>query len=159
MHSKRKGNIGQLAIAVLLSKFEYSVFLEAGDISKIDLIGEKDGKILTFQCKALTPIKGCLNVPLRKSGPNYCVKYEENQFDYFSVFDLNTEKVYLLSSKILRSHNNTFSLRVNSSKNTQKNKVNCAENYLAERVLQTLQNGIINVPPLGSSSLTNVSDC
>lgn len=88
MHSKRKGNIGQLATSYFLSQFGFSVFLEAGDISKIDLIAEKDGKLITFQCKAITPKKGILSLSLRKCGPNYTVKYSEDQFDFFAVYDL-----------------------------------------------------------------------
>lgn len=55
MHNKRKGNIGELAVALELANHEYSVFTEQGDISKIDLVAEKDGVLIRIQCKAITP--------------------------------------------------------------------------------------------------------
>lgn len=141
MHSKKKGNVGQLATAFCLSKLGFSVFLEAGDISKIDLIAEKNGKIITFQCKAITIKRGQLEVPLRKCGPNYSVKYKEEQFDFFSVYDLINERLYLLPSKVLRDHDTSFCLRVDFPKNRQYKKLNLAEDYLAERILRDFTDG------------------
>jgi hypothetical protein len=136
MHSKKKGNIGQLATGFCLSKLGYSVFTEQGDISKIDLIAEKDGKIIRFQCKAVTPKKDCLGVPLRKCGPGYRIKYTQDMFDYFAVYDLVDKDLYVLPSSILEKHNNTFTLRKKSPKSGQVSGVNLAENYLAEKILQ-----------------------
>lgn len=135
MHSKKKGNIGQLAAGFHLSRLGYSVFTEQGDISKIDLIAEKDGKILRFQCKAITPKNDTLGVPLRKCGPNYRIKYTPDMFDYFTVYDLVDKNLYVLPSSILNDCDNTYTLRKNPPKNKQKAGVNLAENYLAERML------------------------
>lgn len=142
MHSKRKGNIGQLATAFCLSKFGFSVFSEQGDISKIDIIAEKHGNLVRFQCKAVKPKDGKLNVPLRKCGPNYRIKYSEDMFDFFSVFDLDSKELYLLPSKILRDCDNTFSLRVAPPKNGQTKSIHLAKNYLAERLLRDYTDNI-----------------
>jgi len=73
---------------------------------------------------------------LRKCGPNYRVKYCEVEFDFFAVYDLNNDRLYLVPSAILQRYDNAFGLRVEASKNNQKQKVNQAEDYLAEKVLR-----------------------
>lgn len=136
MHSKKKGNIGQFGVALSLSKLGYSIFTEEGDISKIDMIAEKNNTLLRIQCKAITPTNGCIVVPLKKSGPNYQFKYTPEMFDYFGVYDLEDGNVYLIPSKVLNSHEKTFNIRKNKSKNNQTSGVNDASDYLIEKVLQ-----------------------
>jgi hypothetical protein len=139
MHSKRKGNIGQFAVALELSKLGYSVFTEEGDISKIDLIAEKDGKLIKIQSKAITPTDGKLVVPLKKSGPNYSFIYEQGIFDYFAAVDLEDKKVYLIPDTVLANHNSSFILRKTPSKNNQTKNVNDAADFLLEKVLTNLR--------------------
>ena len=112
MHSKNKGNIGELICAVELSKSGYSVFKELGDLSKIDLIAEKDGKLLRFQCKAYTPKDGVLTVSLRKCGPKYRVTYDFSKLDYFSVFDLENHHLYFVPVVRFKGLTNSFNLRI-----------------------------------------------
>jgi hypothetical protein len=135
MHSKRKGNIGQFAVGLALTKLGYSVFTEEGDISKIDIIAEKDGYLIKIQCKAITPVDGCIKIPLKKSGPNYQFYYDTSMFDYFAAYDLTDDKVYLVSSKILATNRTLFNLRKEKPKNCQQDKINFASDYLIEKVL------------------------
>ena len=135
MHSKRKGNIGQFAVGLALTKLGYSVFTEEGDISKIDIIAEKDGKLIKIQSKAITPTNGCIKIPLKKSGPNYEFHYDPGMFDYFGAYDLEEDKVYLVSSDILKENNTLFNLRKEEPKNKQKNGINVASDYEIEKVL------------------------
>jgi hypothetical protein len=137
MHSKNKGNIGQFATGLAFAKLGYSVFTEEGDISKIDLIAEKDGKVIKVQSKAITPKNNALQLVLKKSGPNYQFKYKPGVFDYFSVVDLSDGKVYLIPDSVLFSHSSSLILRKSPSKNNQKNKINLADDYLIEKVLGT----------------------
>lgn len=135
MHSKRKGNIGQLATGYWLSKFGISVFTEEGDISQVDVIAEINGSLTRFQCKAITPKNDSLSIPLRKCGPGYIRKYKE-VFDYFAVYDLENGNLYLVPVNILRTNDSSFVLRLKDAKNKQKKGVHLAENYLAERILR-----------------------
>jgi len=135
MHSKRKGNIGQFGVGLALTKLGYSVFTEEGDISKIDLIAEKNGNLIKIQAKSITPINGCIKIPLKKSGPNYQFYYDVNMFDYFGAYDLEDGSVYLVSSQILKTHNTLFSLRKTESKNKQEYNINIASDYLIDKVL------------------------
>lgn len=134
MHSKKKGNIGQLATAFYLAKLGFSVFTEEGDISKIDLIVEKNNKLVTFQCKALTSKNGILEVPLRKTGPNYVVRYNSKMFDFFSVYDLVNDKLYFIPSSILESHVNTFRLRLKKTKINYNSRY--AEDFVPEKIMK-----------------------
>ncbi len=136
MHSKRKGNIGQIATALFFSKMGYSTFIEQGDISKIDLIVEKDGKLLRIQCKAVTPKKDKIELYLRKSGPGYQFVYEEKSLDFFALYNLESEELYLVPSAILKRCGVSFSLRLNKSKNNQEKGVSHASSFLAEEILR-----------------------
>lgn len=136
MHSKKKGNIGQFGVALAFAKLGYSVFSEEGDISKIDLIVEKNNKIHRIQCKAVTPIDDKIIVSLKKSGPNYSFKYNENMFDYFAVYDLEDCAVYLVSSSVLKNHNSSIILRKAKSKNNQIKNIHLAEDFEIANVLK-----------------------
>lgn len=135
MHSKRKGNIGQLAVAQAFSKLGYSVFFECGDISKIDLIAEKNGKLIRVQCKAFTPKNGRLDLSFKKSGPNYEFYYDLSEFDFFGVYDLVNGLVYLIDTNKVKNKKN-IALRISNTKNKQNKNVNLASDYLLERVLR-----------------------
>ncbi len=135
MHSKKKGNIGQFGVGLALSKLGYSVFTEEGDISKIDLIAEKNNNLLKIQCKAVTPCGGCIKVYLKKSGPNYQFKYNPKMFDYFGVYDLEDNLAYLIPSSVLENHNHQFCLRKAKVKNNQSSGINYASDYLLEKIL------------------------
>ena len=135
MHSKRKGNIGQFAVGLALTKLGYSVFTEEGDISKIDIIAEKDGKLLRIQSKAITPVNNRLILNLKKSGPNYQFHYECGMFDYFGIYDLEDGNVYLVPDSILSENNHAFNLRKTPSKNNQTSGVHMASDYLIEKML------------------------
>lgn len=128
MHSKIKGNVGQLGIGLELSKLGYSVFTEEGDISKIDIIAEKGGSLIRIQCKAVTPIDNCIDLTLTKTGPNYKFRYDESMFDYFGVWDLEEHKAYLVPVSILMTNKKSVKFRKNPPKNNQGN-VHMLSNY------------------------------
>ena len=135
MHSKRKGNIGQFGIGLELSKLGYSVFTEEGDISKIDIIAEKDGKLIRIQSKAITPVKDTIELILVKAGPGYKFKYSSNTFDYFGIWDLEDHKAYLIPANILNSHSKSFKLRKQPAKNNQQKNTRLLSDYAIEKVL------------------------
>lgn len=135
MHSKNKGNIGQLAVAKVLAQMGYSVFTEQGDISKIDLIAEKNGKLIRFQCKAISPRNGAIAIRFEKFGPNYKFKYESFMFDYFGVYDLLNDKVYVIPSTIISENPSGISLRIAPAKNNQSSLIRYCNDYLPEAII------------------------
>ena len=136
MHSKIKGNIGQFAISAALARLGFSVFSEEGDISKIDLVAEKNGKLLRLQCKAVTPVVGCLRLPLKKSGPGYKFAYTADMFDYFAVCDLSDGSVYAVASSVLKDTGHVLTLRKTAAKNNQTKHIRIAANYEISKVLK-----------------------
>lgn len=136
MHTKRKGNIGQFAVGLALAKLGYSIFTEEGDISRIDLIAERNGKLLRFQCKAITPVDECIRIPLKKTGPNYCFYYSQKMFDYFGVYDLSDGGVYAVPATILQQTRHNLSLRKTPAKNNQTKHTHMAATYELSAILK-----------------------
>lgn len=134
MHSKIKGNIGQFAIAKELSKNGYSIFTEEGDISKIDIIAEKDSKLIRIQCKAITEINGKITVKFSKSGPNYHFTYTSDMFDYFGIYDLTNDKCYFVPSTLIDEKNCSIDLRIRPTKNNQNDLINHAHDFSYEKI-------------------------
>lgn len=120
MHSKMKGNIAESAVIFALTKAGCNIFKELGDLSKVDLIAEFNGKIITIQVKGKTPKNGVLQLPLKKSGPNYSFHYQAGQFHYFALCNLLTGEVALIDSNILKTHGSCLNLRITQTKNNQK---------------------------------------
>jgi hypothetical protein len=135
MHSKFKGNIGQFYVSAKLAELGFSVFSEEGDISKIDLIAEKDGNLIRLQVKARTPVNNTIQLDLTKSGPNYKFAYTKEMFDFFAVVDLISKQVYLVPVSVLETNKKQFTLRLVDSKHDW-GKVNLAADYLAEEILR-----------------------
>lgn len=136
MHSKIKGNAGQFAIATCLAENGFSVFTEEGDISKIDIIAEKNNRLIRIQCKAITPTNGCIRLVLKKSGPNYSFYYSQSMFDYFGVYDLVNKQCYFVPSSILLSNSSCLTLRLDNVKNNQKEKIRYASEFLISGFLR-----------------------
>lgn len=136
---KRQGMIGSYATALLLTEHGWSVFFDSGDTSRVDVIGEKNGKVVRFQCKTTSPCDGALRLVVRKTGPcKYNRKYKESDFDYFSLYDLKNRKLYFIPSRILRKYSSSTNLRITAAKTKQTKNVNVADKYSADRVVKTL---------------------
>lgn len=57
LHSKEKGNIGEMAVAKDLLRHRWEVFYELGDLSKVDLIIHRKGILLRIQVKFVSAKK------------------------------------------------------------------------------------------------------
>lgn len=130
MHSKLKGNIGEAAAILALAKVGCNVFKEIGDLSRVDLIAELDGKFYTIQVKAITPVDNTLLVPTKKSGPNYQFRYRPNDCDFFVVCNLKDLSVAIVPFKeMVQNHSASFSLRLSPPKNGQKKNIRNFSDY------------------------------
>lgn len=119
MHSKAKGNIGEAAVILALVSQGFCVFRELGDLSRIDLVAEKGGKILRIQVKAATPKHGAVTLNLKKTGPNYHYHYQKGDVDYFALVDLTTKQVAFVPETVLDTNRSSFALRLEPSKTGQ----------------------------------------
>lgn len=128
-HSKQKGNLGYSSTLKELHKLGVNVFTEIGDYSKIDLIVEYEGKLIKLQIKYVDDKQGKAALHCTKSGPNkYKYKYTESDVDIFSVYLPTVDKVLFIPAKeALKT--NTFTLRVEKSKNNQNKNVHYIDEY------------------------------
>jgi len=87
MHTKAKGNVGELAVAKDLTLKGYSVFVELGDLSKIDLIAIKEEKLTRIQVKTVWDSSdGAISISSRSSGPGYTYNYTSRDIDIMALY-------------------------------------------------------------------------
>ena len=131
MHSKNKGNIGLSRAIHELHKFNLNVFVELGDLSRIDLIVElTNGKLIRVQVKYCEEINGTAKLSIRKSGPNgYRYTYGPKDIDVFALYCNTNHEIYWVSSKLACQNATEFSIRFKPSINKQGINVNLADNY------------------------------
>jgi hypothetical protein len=95
VHSKRKGSVGELAVALDLSKRGLAVFAEmSGDLSKTDLVLDYAGRLLRLQVKSREVSRGSLYLSLNSSGPGYSYTYDRKDVDIFALFHPTTERIF-----------------------------------------------------------------
>lgn len=130
MHNKQKGNIGEAAAILRLSQLGYNVFKEIGDLSRVDVIAEKDGKLIKIQCKCVKPKNNIVRLSLRKCGPNYQYTYKITDVDYFSMCNIDTMEVAFIPSSVINDHKTDISFRLTSPKNNQIKRIKFFSDYL-----------------------------
>jgi hypothetical protein len=87
MHTKAKGNVGELAIAKDLTLRGYSVFAELGDLSRIDLIAVKEERLTRVQVKTVWDSSdGVVGISSRSSGPGYSYNYTSRDVDIIALY-------------------------------------------------------------------------
>ena len=133
MHSKLKGNIAETAVTLELQKNGYNVFTEIGDYSRIDLICEKDNKLLKIQVK-YSANKGKMILHLKKSGPNgYKYTYNEDDVDWFAIYSPYYDVIAWVSSEEACKNKNAFTIRFTSTNNKQAVNIRFIADYTIEK--------------------------
>ncbi len=117
MHSKEKGNLGELRIAADLVSQGYPVFTELGDNSKVDLIALVGNKPIKLQVKALKEVNGVVSLDTRKSGPSYSFRYSIEQIDIFAVYVYNRDVIFYISAEELLVSKASRKFRLDKPKN------------------------------------------
>jgi len=132
MHSKAKGNIGEMAVTKDLMLKGYAVFYELGDLSKVDLIAEKDSKLIKIQVKTKWKTDdGKISADLRSSGPGYEYRYNNSDIDIIACYAADRDIVlYVPVSDIVASGLRAFTIRPEKTKNNQTKGIRLYENYL-----------------------------
>lgn len=136
MHSKKKGTIGEAKITAFFLEKEYNVFKEFGDLSRIDLIVEKQGKLKTIQVKTITSKNNVVYLSNKKDGPNYSYSYEPENVDIFAVYIFDKDLIFFVSSKELCAFKKSMSFRLEKPKNNQTKKIRYVKDYTFERILR-----------------------
>lgn len=129
MNKKGFGAMGEAAVTKYFLERNYNVFKEFGDNSRIDLIAEKDGKLVRVQVKTTQSEKGVVKIDLQKSGPNgYKYQYTASDIDVFAIYVSDRDVTLFLpvSSSSQRNHN----IRFEETKGPCGMKVRYAGDYL-----------------------------
>lgn len=128
MHTKQKGDIGELIAAQEFLRRGWHVAFPYGENMKYDLIIEKDATCKRVQVKAVYPRKGVLHVNCRSSN-NWSVKsYCSQDFDLLVAVNLESNQVYFIPSDKMNTA--LFDLRIEPPKNGQKKKINFVNDFL-----------------------------
>ena len=128
MHTKLKGDIGELIVAQHLLEQGWHVAFPFGENLKYDLIVEKNNIFKRVQVKAVIPKNGVLNINCRSSNNWSVVSYTPEDFEVLAAVDLVARKVYFVpSTKIGR---NLIKLRIAKAKNSQKLGIHYAEEFV-----------------------------
>lgn len=128
MHTKLKGDIGQLIAAKEFLRQGWHVAFPYGENLKYDLVIERDGVMKRVQVKSAFPRNGSLRVNFRSSNNWSVVQYSKSDFELVAAVDLESERVYFIPPDKFGSC--MLSLRINRAKNCQMKNINFAENFL-----------------------------
>lgn len=134
MKTREKGNLGELIAMKEMVKKGYDVLLPTSDHVPFDFVAHKNGELTKVQVKARRNVNGKItDITLMKN--NYYNSqgmqreaYNENDWDWLLVVDIETEKIY----KLVRSDFDAavLTLRTEAPKNGQTKGIRLAENYL-----------------------------
>ena len=125
MHSKTKGSIGQLSVAVDLLSKGYEVFTELGDNSRIDLIAvDRNYDLIKIQVKCLTPKDGSIRLKPTKSGPcEYRFRYSREHADVYAVLVQDVNMILYVAADELLNNKDQLNIRITDAKNNQRKKI------------------------------------
>lgn len=127
MHTKLKGDIGQLIVAKALLEKNWHISFPYGENLKYDLIAEKDGIMKRVQVKAVIPKNGVLHINCRSSNNWSVHNYTPADFETLAAVNLDDDSVYFIPSEKMRC--NLMNLRIKATKNLQAKKINFAKDF------------------------------
>jgi hypothetical protein len=136
LHSKQKGNIGEMAVAKELMSYGWAVFTELGDLSKVDLIATKNEHIKRIQVKYVSESNGRVHASRRKRGPNYKFLYQETDFDLFAIYCPQVDAIAYLTSAEICSVKTGLNLRLDKPLNNQTTGIKYFKTYSLEKALR-----------------------
>ncbi|MBU8920985.1 MAG: hypothetical protein KOO63_03935 [Bacteroidales bacterium] len=132
LHSKAKGNVGEAAVTKWLLERGYAVFTELGDLSRIDLIAEREGRLYKIQVKAARTRDGIVNLERRKRGPSYRFVYNAEDVDWFGVYVYDLDVVLWVKSEELCSHKASMHIRFVPPRNGVKTGFHMHTDYIRD---------------------------
>ena len=127
MHTKTKGDIAELAVALRLVREGWKVLFPYGENSRYDLVAEKQGRFVRIQVKYVTPKHGLLYVNCRSSNNWSTVHYTAEDIDIIAVYDPVSRSIYFVPTHDIRK--SAMMLRLRPTKNNQKARVRYASDF------------------------------
>jgi hypothetical protein len=129
----KKGTLGEIAVCKELLQLGYSVFIEFGSHSKVDLIVlDENYKTYKIQVKTTNSKNECVEVYSIKSclNPKYNSTYTTKQVDIFAVYVIDKDLVFYVSAKEILKNCKNSKFRLSPSKNGQIKNVRYISDYL-----------------------------
>jgi hypothetical protein len=127
MHTKLKGDIGELMVAQNLLENGWHVAFPYGENLKYDLVAEKEGIFRRIQVKTVNPRDGALKINCRSSNNWSVYYYSTIDFETLAAVDLQNRNVYYIPSA--RMHKSLIIIRIDKSKNGQQKGINFANEF------------------------------
>lgn len=119
-HPKMKGNLGEAKVAAELIGRGYPVFMEFGDLSRVDMIVEaKPGWMVRVQVKCYRSKRGVVVVDRRKSGPGYQFDYQIEDVDLFVVYVYDRDALLYIPASVICSARRQTTFRLDPPRNGQ----------------------------------------
>lgn len=142
MTTKQIGNIGEAKVLSEFVRLGVPVYLPFGDNEKADLIADFNGKLNRIQVKTSQKIIDGDKVRFslvsstvhRQNGVKHI--YTEDEIDYFAFYNLERDRVYLISIKEEGLPKNEVTIRFCLSKTKNQFKTFLEEDYLIDKVIQ-----------------------
>ncbi|MCK9482348.1 MAG: group I intron-associated PD-(D/E)XK endonuclease [Bacteroidia bacterium] len=138
MDSKRLGMIGEAEVIAEFVKNQIPIYLPFGDNERCDLIAEFNGKLNKIQIKTSEKTSnGTITFELSSRRNNLTsskkVRYSEEEIDYFALYNLERDSIYLI--KIQDAPKETITFRFEETKNNQVKGIRMESDYLFEKVI------------------------
>lgn len=142
MTTKQIGNIDEAKVLSEFVRLGVPVYLPFGDNEKADLIADFNGKLNRIQVKTSQKIIDGDKVRFslvsstvhRQNGVKHI--YTEDEIDYFAFYNLERDRVYLISIKEEGLPKNEVTIRFCLSKTKNQFKTFLEEDYLIDKVIQ-----------------------
>ena len=142
MTTKQIGNIGEAKVLSEFVRLGVPIYLPFGDNEKADLIADFNGKLNRIQVKTSQKIIDGDKVRFslvsstvhRQNGVKHI--YTEDEIDYFAFYNLERDRVYLISIKEEGLPKNEVTIRFCLPKTKNQFKTFLEEDYLIDKVIQ-----------------------
>ncbi len=129
----KKETLGEIAVSKELLKLGYSVFVELGNHSKVDLIVlDENYKTYKIQVKTTNSTNDCVLVYSTKTclNPKYNSTYTTKQVDVFAIYVIDKDLVFYITAKEILENRKNSKFRLSLSKNGQIKNVRFVKDYL-----------------------------
>lgn len=138
MDSKRLGMIGEAKVIAKLVELQIPVYTPFGDNESCDIIAEFNGKLNKIQIKTSEKTKDgkvVFEISSRRNNltTSRRIGYDENEIDYFALYNLARDTIYLI--KVKESPQDSITFRFEPTKNNQVTGIRVENDFLLEKVL------------------------
>ena len=155
-HPKAIGDRSQLAVMIALDRAGFAVFVPLSENLRYDLVIDGGRRLARVQCKTGRLLGGAVRFRACSSyahhpNPKILKRDYLGEIDYFGVYCLETHDVYLVPIEDAQVRREC-ALRIDPTRNGQKQGIRLARDYAIARVTVDVTAGPGALPGAGGSS-------